>query len=130
MRVVTQAIITNKPDAQQSAAEGAPPKEVQGSKSKAAEVSKGKVGGSSKQPSTLLQLIASVINQILGKDRVKKPVKITLERLLKFVRAEEKKEKKKVEISAMQLEVSTFHKELKQDLMKMQEVLATQIENV
>jgi hypothetical protein len=60
---------------------------------------------------------------------VDKPVKITLERLIKFIKAEEK-EKKRVEISTMQTEVSTFHKDLKQDLMKMQEVLAAQIGSV
>jgi hypothetical protein len=49
----------------------------------------------------------------LGKDRVEKPVKIILERLLKFIKIEEEKERKRGEISVLQAEVSSFHKELK-----------------
>jgi len=49
----------------------------------------------------------------LSKNRVEKPVKIILERLLKFIKIEEEKEKKRGEISVLQAEVSTFYKELK-----------------
>ena len=94
-----------------------------------AEVGKGEMGSSNKQSSTLLQVIASAINQLLDKDRVEKLVKIMLERILKFIKTQEEVEKKEV-IFVAHLELSTFHKELKQDLAKMHEALAMQIENV
>ncbi len=52
-----------------------------------------------------------------------------LERILKFIKTQEEVEKKEA-IFVAHLELSTFHKELKQDLAKMHEALAMQIENV
>jgi len=130
MRAATQADTTNKVVTQPNAAEDTTSKEVQGTKSKAAEASKGEMGGSIKQSATSLQVIASAINQLLEKDRVEKPVRIMLERILKFIKTQEEVEKKKVVISVAYSEVSTSHKELKQDLAKMHEALATQIGNI
>ena len=86
-------------------------------------------GSNGKQSSTLMQIIASAISQLLTKERVNKPVKITLERILKFIKNKEKGSKK-VEPYATQAEASTLQRELKQDLAKLQGTLATQIESI
>jgi hypothetical protein len=94
------------------------------------EVSKEMLGSNSKQPSTLLQIIALAINQLLIKERVDKPVKITLERILKYIKIKEKRGPKRVENYATQAEVSTIYTELKQDLVKLQDTLATQFMSI
>ncbi len=129
-RAATQAATNGKTAVQQNAEAGVPPKGTQAAAGKLAEVNKEALGSSSKQLSTPLQIIASAINQLLIKERVNKPVKITLERILRFIKVKEEKGAKRAEIYAMQSEVSTLQKELKQDLAKLQDALATQIENV
>jgi len=129
-RAATQAATNSKTAVQQNAEAGIPPKGMQAATGKLAEVNKEALGSSSKQLSTPLQIIASAINQLLIKERVDKPVKITLERILRFIKVKEEKGAKRAEIYAMQSEVSTLQKELKQDLAKLQDALATQIENV
>jgi hypothetical protein len=61
---------------------------------------------------------------------VNKPVKITLERILRYIKVEEEKGSKRAETFITQSEVSSLQKELKQDLAKLQDALATQIENI
>ena len=129
-RAATLAATNGKENAQQSAPESAPPKEAQGDKGTTTEASTAGTGSSGKQSSTPMQVIASAISQLLVKERVDKPVRITLERILKYIKVEEEREKKKAEARAAQPEVSTIHTEFKQDIAKMQETLATQIENV
>jgi len=129
-RAATQAANSSKADTQLKSEPDAPTKENQNTTSKAAEVSKEASGSTSKQPSTLLQIIASAINQLLIKERVDKPVKITLERILKFIKIKEEKGPKRAEKFVTQAEVSTLHTKLKQDLAKLQDTLATQFANI
>jgi hypothetical protein len=119
MRAATQAANNNKAATQLKPKPDAPAKENQNATSKTVEVSKETSGSNSKQPSTPLQIIASAINQLLIKERVDKPVKITLERILKYIKIEEERGPKRVENYTMQAEVSTTHTELKQDLAKL-----------
>ena len=126
----TQAAANNKAATQQSAKAGALPKEAQPTTGKLVEVNKETPGSNGKQSSTPMQIIASAISQLLIKERVDKPVKITLERILKFIKIKEEKGSKKAEPYVMQAEVSTLQRELKQDLAKLQGTLATQIESI
>ena len=103
---------------------------MQATTGKLAEANKEVLGSNGKQSSTPLQIIASAINQLLVKERVDKPVKITLERILRFIKVKEEKGTKRVKTYVMQSEVSTLQKELKQNLTKLQDALATQIENI
>ena len=93
----TQAAANSKAAMQQSAEADALPKEAQHTTGKLAEVNKEMPGSNSKQSSTPMQIIASAISQLLIKERVDKPVKITLERILKFIKIEEEKGLKKAE---------------------------------
>jgi hypothetical protein len=129
-RAATQAANSNKAATQLKSEPDAPAKGNQNATSKAIEVSKETSGSNSKQLSTLLQIIASAINQLLIKERVNKPVKITLERILKYIKIEEERGPKGVENYTMQAEVSTIHIKLKQDLVKIQDALATQFANI
>ena len=129
-RAATQAAANSKVAMQQSAEAGAPPKEAQTATGKLAEANKEMPGSNGKQSSTPMQIIASAISQLLIKERVDKPVKIMLERILKFIKNEVEKGSKKAEPYATQAEVSTLQRELKQDLAKLQGALATQIESV
>jgi methyl-accepting chemotaxis protein len=97
---------------------------------KPAETNKELLGTNSKQSSTLLQIIASAISQLLVKERVDKPIKITLERILRFIKVEEEKGTKRAETYVTQSEVSNLQRELKLNLVKLQDTLATQIKNV
>jgi hypothetical protein len=130
MRAATQAANNNKAATQLKPKPDAPAKENQNATSKTVEVSKETSGSNSKQPSTPLQIIASAINQLLIKERVDKPVKITLERILKYIKIEEERGPKRVENYTMQAEVSTTHTKLKQDLTKLQDTLATQFASI
>jgi hypothetical protein len=112
-QAATQAAANSKVATQQSAEAGALPKEVQTAAGKPAEANKETLGSNGKQSSTLMQIITSAISQLLIKERVDKPVKITLERILKFIKNEVEKGSKKVEPYAMQAEVSTLQRELK-----------------
>jgi len=126
----TQAACNSKAATQQSVEAGAPHKKVQTAAGKPAEANKEVLGSNGKQSSTPLQIITTAISQLLVKERVDKPVKITLERILRFIKVEEEKGTKRVETYVTQSEVSTLQKELKQDLAKLQDALATQIKNI
>jgi hypothetical protein len=78
----------------------------------------------------MLQVIVQVIHMIIDKDKPDNKVKASLEDMLKFIRDAEEKEKKRVESIMAQLEVSTLHKAIRQDLSKMHEALAKQIDGV
>jgi hypothetical protein len=97
---------------------------------KATENSKKEVTGTNKQKLTPLQTITEAINIIIGKAKPEKKVKSLLEDILKFIREVEVKEKGRTEGTVIQMEVSTLHKAIKQDLSKMQEALAKQIDGV
>jgi hypothetical protein len=103
---------------------------VQDTAGKPAETNKELPGTNSKQSSTPLQIIASAISQLLVKERVDKPVKITLERILRFIKVEEEKGTKRAETYVTQSEVSNLQRELKLNLVKLQDALTTQIKNV
>ena len=109
---------------------GAPAKEAQATAGKPAETNKEMLGTNGKQSSTPLQIITSAISQLLVKERVDKPVKITLERILRFIKVKEEKGTKRAETYVTQSEVSNLQRELKLNLVKLQDALTTQIKNV
>jgi len=71
-----------------------------------------------------------VIYRIIDRDKPDKKVKTSLEDMLKFIRDMEEKENKWAESTLVQPEVSTLHKAIRQDLMKMHKALAKQIDSV
>ena len=77
----------------------------------------------------MLQTISKAIIIIIEKVKLKRKVKILLENIVKFI-SDAEKEKKRAENTARQLEVSTLHKAIKQDLTKLHEALAKQIDSV
>ena len=129
-RAATQAASTTRPASTQSGITSAQPKEVIENKGKAAENSKEKATGTSKQKITILQTVTEAIKVILGKEKPEKKVKSLLEDILKFISDAEAKEKGRTEGMVMQQEVSTLHIAIKQDLSKMHEALAKQINGI
>ena len=129
-RAATQAASTTRPASTQSGNTSAQPKEVIENKGKAAENSKEKATGTSKQKITILQTVTEAIKVILGKEKPEKKVKSLLEDILKFISDAEAKEKGRTEGMVMQQEVSTLHIAIKQDLSKMHEALAKQINGI
>ncbi len=71
-----------------------------------------------------------MIYRIIDRDKPDKKVKTSLEDMLKFIRDMEEKENKWAESTLVQPEVSTLHKAIRQDLMKMHKALAKQIDSV
>jgi hypothetical protein len=123
-QAATQAAFSSKAATQQSAEAGTPAKEAQATAGKPAETNKETPGTNGKQSSTPMQIITSAISQLLVKERVDKPVKITLERILRFIKVEEKGTKR-AETYVTQSEVSNLQRELKLNLVKLQDALTT-----
>ena len=126
-RAVAQAASTTKEASTQSRSTIAQPKEA---KENTAENSKEEAPDNDKQEPTTLQTISKAINVIIEKAKLEKKVKTLLEVLVKFIRDMEEKEKKRAGNIARQSEVSILHKAIKQDLAKLHEVLAKQIDGI
>ena len=124
-QAATQAAFSSKAATQQSAEAGTPAKEAQATAGKPPETNKEMPGTNGKQSSTPLQIITSAISQLLVKERVDKPVKITLERILRFIKVKEEKGTKRAETYVTQSEVSNLQRELKLNLIKLQDALTT-----
>ncbi len=78
----------------------------------------------------MLQTVTQAIHIILKQAKLEKKVKTLLEDLVKFISKAEEKEKERAESIAIQPEVSTLHKAIKQDLSRIHEALAKQIDGV
>jgi len=129
-RAATQAANTTKAASAQGGNTSVQPKEVQEGKGKAAELNNEEVPDTKKQKLTMLQTVTQAIHIILKQAKLEKKVKTLLEDLVKFISKAEEKEKERAESIAIQPEVSTLHKAIKQDLSRIHEALAKQIDGV
>jgi hypothetical protein len=125
-RATTQAANTTKAVSTQ----GGQPKDAKGSKGRAAENNNEEAPSTNNQKLTTLQTVTQAIHIILRQARPEKKVKTLLEDIVKFISNAEERDKERAESIAMQPEVSTLHKAIKQDLSKMHEALAKQIDGV
>jgi hypothetical protein len=129
-RVATQATNATRPAPASGGNTSTQPKEVQEGKGKAAEINSEKAPGTNKQKPTTLQTITQAIHIILKQAKPERKVKSLLEDLVRFISEAEEKEKERMESNRMQTEVSTLHEAIKQDLSRMHESLAKQIDGV
>jgi hypothetical protein len=128
IRATIQAAGNAKTAVAQSGNTSDPPKETLNNKGKSTE-SKQKLSiGSSKQGHSTLQSVARGIKNIIANDKLERKIRARLEGILKFIR-DKKKEKKAAESIMAQLVVSTLHKVIKQELLKVYEALAKQIDS-
>ena len=97
---------------------------------KAADYSKEEAPDTIKHELTMMQTITKAICIIIEKEKPEKKVKALLEDLVKFISDAEEKEKKRAESIVRHSEVSTLHKVIKQDLVKLHEALAKQIDGM
>jgi len=129
-RANTQAAVSAKTATTQSGNASDPPNGAQNSKGKTTEPDKELMTGSTKQRPTALQIVARGIKNIIADDKLERKIKAALEGILKFIRDKEEKEKKMVEGVLAQPVVSTLHKVIKQELSKVYEALAKQMDGV
>jgi hypothetical protein len=128
--VNTQAAVSAKTATAQSGNASDPPNGAQNSTGKMTEPDKELTTGSTKQRPIALQIVARGIKNIIADDKPERKIKAALEGILKFIRDEEEKEKKTAEGVLAQPVVSTLHKVIKQELSKVYEALAKQMDGV
>ncbi len=107
-----------------------PPKGTHSSKEKETEIGNTPINSNNKQKPTMLQTVVKAIHMIIDKDKPDKKVRASLEDMLKFISDMEEKENKRAESAMAQPEVSTLYKAIKQDLSRMHEALARQMDGV
>ena len=129
-RAVTQSTGNTKPATVQSGTTSIPPKGMHSSKEKETEISNTLINSNNKQKPTILETVVKAIHMIINKDKLDKKVRASLENMLKFISNMEEKENKRAESAMAQPEVSTLYKAIKQDLSRMHEALARQMDGV
>jgi len=129
-RATTQATSNAKAVAAQSGNASDPPKGTQNLKGKMTKPDKELTTDSTKQRPTTLQIVAKGIKTIIADEKPERKIKAALEGVLKYIRDEEEKEKRAAESVLTQPVVSTLHKVIKQDLSRVYEALAKQIDGV
>jgi hypothetical protein len=125
-RAATQAASITKAVSTQ----GVQPKDAKGIKGKDAKNNSEEATSTNNQRLTTLQTVTQAILVILKQAKLEKKVKTLLEDIVNFINIVEEKEKERSANAVLQLEVSTLHKAIKQDLLRMHEALAKQIDGI